>query len=324
MKYLSSQLSIFLRERGVRRNLGMFFRFLLVLVLMVVLYSILFHYLMQYEGRSYSWITGLYWTLTVMTTLGFGDITFTSDPGKLFSVVVLMTGVLCLLVMLPFAFIQYVYAPWLEAQKKGTVPRGAPAGLKGHIIVVGVSPVALDLVNELARYGFYCVLLTGDTQGALDLLDQGYHVIVAYSGNRTISLKKIQIGIRKKITSRRGAGILSLDVSMQIRNVTDDRDGQGRAPHEQTANKTAQNGDNCSAIMISRHPIASYACFRQGPPTLQLWRNHNRHHGRAVRTCRSVRVPFPGIHVLDEAPSIREFSARHLTGPVISNMHCRD
>ena len=178
MKYLSSQLSIFLRERGVRRNLGMFFRFLLVLVLMVVLYSILFHYLMQYEGRSYSWITGLYWTLTVMTTLGFGDITFTSDPGKLFSVVVLMTGVLCLLVMLPFAFIQYVYAPWLEAQKKGTVPRGAPAGLKGHIIVVGVSPVALDLVNELARYGFYCVLLTGDTQGALDLLDQGYHVIV--------------------------------------------------------------------------------------------------------------------------------------------------
>ena len=86
---------------------------------MVVLYSILFHYLMQYEGRSYSWITGLYWTLTVMTTLGFGDITFTSDPGKLFSVVVLMTGVLCLLVMLPFAFIQYVYAPWLEAQKKG-------------------------------------------------------------------------------------------------------------------------------------------------------------------------------------------------------------
>ncbi len=178
MKYLSSQLSIFLRERGVKRNLGMFFRFLFVIVLMVTLYSILFHYIMQYEGRVYSWITGLYWTLTVMTTLGFGDITFTSDPGKLFSVVVLMTGVLCLLVMLPFAFIQYVYAPWLEAQKKHTVPRSAPAGLKGHIIVVGVSPVALDLINDLTRYGFYCVLLTGDAPGALDLLDQGYHVIV--------------------------------------------------------------------------------------------------------------------------------------------------
>ena len=178
MKYLSSQLSIFLRERGVKRNLGMFFRFLGVLIFMVTLYSVLFHYIMEYEGRSYSWITGLYWTLTVMTTLGFGDITFTSDLGKLFSVLVLMTGVLCLLVMLPFAFIQYVYAPWLEAQKKRTVPRSIPSGVKGHIIVVGVSPVALDLAGDLARYGFYCVLLTGDAQGALDLLDQGYHVVV--------------------------------------------------------------------------------------------------------------------------------------------------
>ena len=178
MKYLSSQLSIFLRERGVKRNLGMFFRFLGVLIFMVTLYSVLFHYIMEYEGRSYSWITGLYWTLTVMTTLGFGDITFTSDLGKLFSVLVLMTGVLCLLVMLPFAFIHYVYAPWLEAQKKRTVPRSIPSGVKGHIIVVGVSPVALDLAGDLARYGFYCVLLTGDAQGALDLLDQGYHVVV--------------------------------------------------------------------------------------------------------------------------------------------------
>lgn len=178
MKYLSSQLSIFLRERGVKRNLGMFFRFLGVLIFMVTLYSVLFHYIMEYEGRSYSWITGLYWTLTVMTTLGFGDITFTSDLGKLFSVLVLMTGVLCLLVMLPFAFIQYVYAPWLEAQKKRTVPRSIPSGVKGHIIVVGVSPVALDLAGDLARYGFYCVLLSGDAQGALDLLDQGYHVVV--------------------------------------------------------------------------------------------------------------------------------------------------
>ena len=45
---------------------------------------------MVYEGRSYSWITGFYWTLTTMSTLGFGDITFTSDIGKIFSVVVLL------------------------------------------------------------------------------------------------------------------------------------------------------------------------------------------------------------------------------------------
>lgn len=39
------------------------------------------------EGRYHSWITGIYWTLTVMTTLGFGDITFTNDIGRLFSII---------------------------------------------------------------------------------------------------------------------------------------------------------------------------------------------------------------------------------------------
>nr|MBF0222247.1 hypothetical protein [Desulfobulbaceae bacterium] len=36
---------------------------------------------MMYEGREFSWITGFYWTLTVMSTLGFGDITFQTDLG---------------------------------------------------------------------------------------------------------------------------------------------------------------------------------------------------------------------------------------------------
>jgi hypothetical protein len=58
--------------------------------------------LMLYEGRQYSWVTGFYWTLTTMSTLGFGDITFHSDAGRLFSVVVLLSGIVFLLVMLPF------------------------------------------------------------------------------------------------------------------------------------------------------------------------------------------------------------------------------
>jgi hypothetical protein len=58
-----------------------------------------------------------------MTTLGFGDISFTSDIGRIFSVVVLLSGVVLLLVMLPFLFIRLFYAPWLEAGC-GCAPRG--------------------------------------------------------------------------------------------------------------------------------------------------------------------------------------------------------
>ena len=178
MKFLSSQIALFMQQHSVRRNIGFLLRFFAMLLGLIALYSILFHYIMQYEHRSFSWVTGVYWTLTVMSTLGFGDITFTSDLGRIFSIVVLMSGVLLLLIMLPFTFIQFFYAPWLEAQKKGHPPRSIPPDTKGHVIVVSTSPIALNLVDDLKNYGAHCVLLCRDSQTTLDLLDQGYDAVV--------------------------------------------------------------------------------------------------------------------------------------------------
>jgi len=178
MKFLSSQITLFIQQHSVRRNIGFLLRFFAMLLGLIIVYSILFHYIMQYEDRSFSWVTGVYWTLTVMSTLGFGDITFTSDLGRIFSIVVLMSGVLLLLIMLPFTFIQFFYAPWLEVQKKGRTPRSIPADTKGHVIVVSTSPIALNLVDDLKNYGARCVLLCHDSQTTLDMLDQGYEAVV--------------------------------------------------------------------------------------------------------------------------------------------------
>jgi hypothetical protein len=63
--------------------------------------------------------------MVVMSTLGFVDITFTSDTGRLFSIVVLLSGVVFLLVMTPFLFIRLFYAPWLEARVRLRGPADA-------------------------------------------------------------------------------------------------------------------------------------------------------------------------------------------------------
>ena len=101
------------------------------------------------EGQQHSWITGFYWTLVVMTTLGFGDITFTSDIGRLFSMVVLVSGVVFLLVMLPFLFIRLFYAPWLESRVRLRAPREVRAGTSGHVIITEYDAVAAGLVERL-------------------------------------------------------------------------------------------------------------------------------------------------------------------------------
>ncbi len=178
MKFLTSQLTYFLKPATSRRNIRFLLRFLLILTFLVTVYSILFHVLMVFEGREHSWITGLYWTMTVMSTLGFGDITFTSDPGRIFSIIVLISGMVFLLILLPFTFIEFFYAPWMKAQAELRAPRQLPESTSGHVILTNLDPVSKALMQKLTHYGYPYTLLVYDLDEALRLHDLGFQVVL--------------------------------------------------------------------------------------------------------------------------------------------------
>ncbi len=178
MKFLPSILSYFFQKKSSVRNVKILLKFLLFLVLMVTVYSIVFHFIMDAEGREFSWITGFYWTLTVMTTLGFGDITFTTDLGKVFSMLVTFSGVVFLLVLLPFTFIQFFYAPWMEAQQRSRAPRELPPDTKNHVIITGSGPTGFSLIEKLNSHNYQYIILTEELTNAFELYDSGYKVAV--------------------------------------------------------------------------------------------------------------------------------------------------
>jgi voltage-gated potassium channel len=177
MKFLTSLLLHFYRDRPSRVSVMALLRFLGVLTLLVTAYSILFHFIMAYEGRSESWVTGFYWTLTVMSTLGFGDITFQSDLGRIFSTIVLFSGIIFLLVLLPFTFIQFFYAPWMKAQEAARAPVELPEETTNHVILINHDAVTDLLIRKLEQYGYDYVLLIPDLDEALRLHDLGYRVV---------------------------------------------------------------------------------------------------------------------------------------------------
>ena len=144
-------------------------RFGVLLAVVVALFSVIFHVLMVREGQQHDWFTGIYWTLTTMSTLGFGDIVFQSDLGRMFSMVVLVTGVILLLIVLPFAFIRFFYAPWLEAQLKTMVRIRVPAHLSGHVIISTYDDVANELIERLALSGINSVVIESDPVRAASL-----------------------------------------------------------------------------------------------------------------------------------------------------------
>ena len=163
MKFLPSQLAYLTSDPEARGNLRALAKYLAFLATLVTVYAFLFHVIkLNAENELHSWITGFYWTLVVMTTLGFGDITFTSDAGRIFSIIVLLSGVVFLLVMLPFLFIRLFYAPWLEARVRLRAPRFVPPTLRGHVIIAEHDPIAAGLADRLTDEGIPYVILEPD------------------------------------------------------------------------------------------------------------------------------------------------------------------
>ncbi len=178
MKFFTSQISYFISNKNTKVNISRLLKFLGILLVLITIYGILFHIIMEMEGQEHSWMTGFYWTLVTMSTLGFGDITFTSDLGRLFSMLVLGSGILVLLIMLPFTFIEFFYAPWMEAQSRARAPKELPPETKNHVVITSFDPITKVLIEKLTQYQKEYVLLVPDLAEALDLYDQGYRVMV--------------------------------------------------------------------------------------------------------------------------------------------------
>lgn len=178
MKFLIGPLGYFLQDVQLRRNVLGLLKYLTFLVALILLYAVLFHVLMaRFEGQEHSWFTGVYWTLTVMSTLGFGDITFHSDVGRVFSVVVLLSGMVLLLIVLPFLFIRFFYAPWLEAQLRLRAPREVSHDTRGHVVFTAWDSIARQMAERLKVEGIPTVVVEEDSAQAARLHADGVGVV---------------------------------------------------------------------------------------------------------------------------------------------------
>jgi len=158
-------------QRLKRRNTRSLLAYFGFVMAIVVVESIGFQLIMWWEeGRDESFATGVYWTLTTMSTLGLGDIVFLSTIGRLYTSFVLISGILLLLVVLPFAFVRFFYAPWLAS-------RTVPANLRNHVVIAGHGDLARPLIDSLELHGIQHFLIEPDPVVAGQLETEGYPVV---------------------------------------------------------------------------------------------------------------------------------------------------
>jgi Trk K+ transport system NAD-binding subunit len=277
MKTLSTQLSYFLQNKDIRQNLSILLKYVGVLVAVVVVFTVLFHFIMLYaEGEEHSWITGLYWTLTVMSTLGFGDITFQSDIGRLFSVIVLITGIVMLLIVLPFAFIRFFYAPWLEAQIRSRAPRALPDDTAGHVLLTARDAIAPGLITRLERDGIPYALIEPDPSIASAWHAEGLSVVVGEIDSQD-TYRKLQIDRARLVLANRD-DIVNTNVTLTVREAAPDVPVAAVADNEDAIDILELSGathvlplkrwlgeqlaNRINALRAGLHPIGEYEDLR--------------------------------------------------------------
>jgi voltage-gated potassium channel len=201
VKTLASELAYFVRGHHAKRNLKAFLLYLLFLVVVVVIYAFLFCYFMwRFEGRDYSIVAGFYWTITAMTTLGFGDITFATDYGQIFSTIVTLSGVLFILVILPFSAVSLFLGPWMEERLRYRPRLGLPDDTHGHVIMCGWDPVTRLVAENLRVAGETYVLVESDYDKSARLDEEGVHVVYGIPTDREV-LERVRLGQARAVVA---------------------------------------------------------------------------------------------------------------------------
>ena len=243
----------------MRRNAIALLRYGVFLVGVVLLFSALFLLIMtQVEGQSHSLITALYWTLVTMSTLGFGDVVFVSDVGRLFTVLVLMSGTVLLLVVLPFTFIRFFYAPWLEAQVRLRAPRRLGSAVRDHVVIARYDEIAADLVERLRSDGVeYCVI-EPDPVRAGQLSSEGVSVVTGDRDNRA-TYEGVRID-QARLLLANCEDTTNTNITLTVREVSPEVPILGVVEHEDSIDILELSG--CTHVLPLKSRLGEYLADR--------------------------------------------------------------
>ncbi len=109
------------------------------------------------EKESASFLDGFFWTVATITTMGAPvDLVLTSEAGKVYTVIVVFSGIAIFFIGFPF----FIIGPWLEEQvKKATSPERIPMPEKNHVIVCGYTDIGEEVIDDLELHSIPYILI---------------------------------------------------------------------------------------------------------------------------------------------------------------------
>ncbi|MCC4769670.1 potassium channel protein [Methanosarcina sp. DH2] len=174
----------------MRKRLNLAYK--ITALLLLTIYVLLFKYIMVLENQleNANAITAIYWATTTVATVGYGDVVFTSLPGRVFSIVVQVMGI----ILISGFLATYVITPWMDKVIKFRMPRKVPSGTKDHIIICGYNQLVETLIDELAEQEITFIIIEDEEDLIKELV---YRDIPCIFGTPSDKQTLINAGIEK-------------------------------------------------------------------------------------------------------------------------------
>jgi voltage-gated potassium channel len=189
--------------------------YVLAAFLLVALYGVIFMELMSFEGQldNVDPVTAVYWVIITMTTVGYGDVVFESLPGRVFSSVVGLSGIIILFaVALPL-----IVTPGLERLSR-ELPSKAPPKMRDHIIICGYNPIVEALAENFRRQRVPFLVVERSEETARKI-NKKYQVIWGDPAEKGV-LASANIGSAKLLIANE-RDERNADIALTVREISD-------------------------------------------------------------------------------------------------------
>jgi Trk K+ transport system NAD-binding subunit len=141
----------------------------------VLIYTLAYIWLVHgghFNVHDSDFLTALYWVVITMTTTGYGDIYPVTELGKMFSLLVVLTGLFILFaVVLPL-----MVTPIMDNLLHRPRSR-VPEWVSGHVIIVGYNAIVETLIAELAEREIPFVVIDRSPEDVRKLQRHGHEAI---------------------------------------------------------------------------------------------------------------------------------------------------
>ncbi len=125
-----------------------------------------------------------------------------------------------LLIVAPFTFIRFFYAPWLEAQIQRRAPRALPPETSDHVVICAYDAIAQGFIARLVELGIPYVVIVPDAAEAATLDVDGVSVV---TGRRDVKATYESICVdRARLVIANLGDAENTNITLTIREISSD------------------------------------------------------------------------------------------------------